>query len=70
MLFLRSDRMLKTIHQSRADNSTEKVLRNLLAPDLLIIDDLGLRRLNSQQSSDFYDVRRARFSAHSGLLQA
>jgi DNA replication protein DnaC len=56
VLFLRSDRMLKTIHQSRADNSTEKLLRSLLAPDLLIIDDFGLRRLNSQQSSDFYEV--------------
>jgi DNA replication protein DnaC len=44
------------IHQSRADNSTEKVIRSLLAPDLLIIDDFGLRRLNAQQSSDFYEI--------------
>ena len=56
VLFLRSDRMLKQIHQSRADNSTEKVIRSFLAPDLLIIDDFGLRRLNAQQSSDFYEV--------------
>jgi len=54
--FLRSDEMLKLIHQSRADNSTERALRSLLAPDLLIIDDFGLRRLNAQQSSDFYEV--------------
>jgi len=25
-------------------------------PDVLIVDDFGLRRLNPQQSSDFYDV--------------
>lgn len=56
VLFLRSDHLLKTIHQSRADNSTERVLRSFLAPDLLIIDDFGLRRLNPQQSSDFYEV--------------
>lgn len=56
VLFLRSDHLLKTIHQSRADNSTERVLRSLLLPDLLIIDDFGLRRLNAQQSSDFYEV--------------
>ena len=56
MLFLRSDALLKLIHQSRADNSTERVLRSLLAPDLLIVDDFGLRRLNAQQSSDFYEV--------------
>ena len=56
VLFLRSDHLLKMIHQSRADNSTEKVIRSLLAPDLLIIDDFGLRRLNAQQSSDFYEI--------------
>ncbi|MCA1789398.1 MAG: ATP-binding protein [Thioalkalivibrio sp.] len=56
VLFLRSDALLKLIHQSRADNSTERVIRSLLTPDLLIIDDFGLRRLNAQQSSDFYEV--------------
>jgi len=56
VLFLRSDALLKLIHQSRADNSTERVVRSLLAPDLLIIDDFGLRRLNPQQSSDFYEI--------------
>lgn len=55
-LFLRSDHLLRMIHQSRADNSTERVIRSLLAPDLLIIDDFGLRRLDAQQSSDFYEV--------------
>jgi len=44
------------IHQSRADNSTERVLRGLLAPNLLIIDDFGLKRLHAQQSSDFNEV--------------
>lgn len=56
VLFLRSDQMLKLIHQSRADNSTERVIRSLLAPDLLVIDDFGLRRLTTQQSTDFYEV--------------
>jgi DNA replication protein DnaC len=56
VLFLRADKMLKLMHQSRADHSTEKVLRKLLAPDVLILDDFGLRRLDAQQSSDFYEV--------------
>jgi DNA replication protein DnaC len=56
VLFLRSDDLLKRIHQSRADNSTERMLRSLLAPDLLVIDDFGLKRLSAQQSSDFYEV--------------
>lgn len=54
--FLRADHLLQRLHQARADHSTEKVLRGLLAPDVLIIDDFGLRRLDAQQSSDLYEV--------------
>ena len=36
--FLRSDYMLKLLHQSRADHSTEKALRSFLTPDVLVID--------------------------------
>ena len=56
VLFLRADRMFQWLHQSRADHSTEKTLRRLLAPDLLILDDFGLRRLSAEQSSDLYEV--------------
>ena len=54
--FMRADHMLRRINRSRADNSTEKVVRSLLAPDRLIIDDFALRRLDAQQSSDFYEI--------------
>jgi DNA replication protein DnaC len=56
VLFLRADRLFQAMHQSRADYSTEKVLRRLLSPDLLIVDDFGLRRLSAEQSSDLYEV--------------
>jgi len=56
VLFLRAEKALKLLHQSRADNSTEKVMRRLLTPDVLILDDFGLRPLDSQQSSDFYEL--------------
>jgi len=70
VLFLRSDQMLRMLHQSRADNSTERVIRSLLAPDLLIIDDFGLRRLTSQQSSDFYEVIIERHRRSSTIVTA
>jgi len=38
VLFLRADRMFHQLHQARADLSTERVFRRLLAPDLLILD--------------------------------
>ena len=56
VLFLRADQMLRQLNQARADHSNERFLRRLLSPDVLVIDDFGLRRLDSQQSSDFYDV--------------
>ena len=56
VLFLRADRMFQALHQSRADHSTEKVFRRLLAPDLLVLDDFGLRRLTAEQSNDLYEV--------------
>jgi DNA replication protein DnaC len=56
VLFIRADRMLKLLHQARADYSVEKILRSLLAPDLLIVDDFGLRRFDAVQSSDVYEV--------------
>ena len=43
VLFIRADPLLKHLHQCRADNSTEKMVRRLIALDVLIIDDFALR---------------------------
>jgi DNA replication protein DnaC len=43
VLSIRSDTLLKTMHQSRADHSTERVLRSYLTPTLLLIDLWGAR---------------------------
>jgi len=54
VLFRRSDQLLRELGQARADHSFETVFRRYLAPDLLIVDDFGLQRLNQQQSEDLY----------------
>jgi DNA replication protein DnaC len=56
VLFVRADAMLRELNQSRADNSTERILRGYLALDLLIVDDFGLRKLTPTGSSDLYEV--------------
>lgn len=56
VLFIRADKLLKEMLQSRADNSTERALRRFLIPDLLVVDDFGLRKLDSTASSDIYEV--------------
>jgi len=54
--FIKVAKLLQALLQSRADNSFERELRSWLAPDVLILDDFGLRKLTAQQSSDFYDI--------------
>ena len=49
--------MFLELKQSRADYSHEKALRRFLAPDLLILDDFALRRLDTTQSNDIYESR-------------
>jgi len=54
--FVHTDDYLRDMAQARVDRSEEKTFRSFLAPDLLIIDDLGLHRLTGQQSTDLYEL--------------
>ena len=56
VLFSRADVLLKEFAQARVDHTFEKTFRRFLAPDLLIVDDFGLRRLTAQQSQDLYEL--------------
>ena len=38
------------------DNSLDRTFRAFLAPDLLILDDLGLHEITAQQSDDLYEL--------------
>ena len=54
--FVTADQYFRELAQARVDHSTEKTFRAFLAPDLLILDDLGLHRLSAQQSIDLYEL--------------
>jgi DNA replication protein DnaC len=56
VLFSRADVLLKELAQARVDHTFEKTFRRFLAPDLLIVDDFGLRRLSAQHSQDLYEL--------------
>lgn len=64
--FTRANKLFVTLAQARVDHTLEKTFRSLLAPDLLVVDDLGLQRMTAQQSTDLYELiisrhRRASF---------
>lgn len=56
VLMIRADLLLRELLQSRADHTTSKTMRRFISPDLLIVDDFGLRRLDAIQSSDLYEL--------------
>jgi len=56
VLFVKSVKMLRSLHAARADYSWEKRIKRFLRPDLLIIDDFGLTALTPTQAEDFYEI--------------
>jgi len=54
--------------QARIDRSVGKAFCSFLAPDLLILDDRGLRRLDHQQSIDLYELVIARHRTASFVI--
>ena len=68
VLFVRADKMLKTLRQSRLDNSHEAELRRLLAVDLLIVDDFGLDAMDAVESRDAYEIFTERHRAGSMIV--
>jgi DNA replication protein DnaC len=67
-LFVNTHKMLSHLNAGRADNSLEKRLALYLRPDLLILDDFGLRALVAPGPEDLYDVINERYEKGSILL--
>jgi len=68
VLFSRADKLLKALARSRADNSFDRELRRFISPDLLVVDDFGLKKLSSQATSDFYDLLIERHTRSSTIM--
>jgi DNA replication protein DnaC len=56
VLFIRADEMLRTLRQSRLDNSRDAEMVALTTVDLLIIDDFALGPMDKQESKDVYQL--------------
>jgi DNA replication protein DnaC len=63
--FMRADALLRTLKQSRMDNSRDALMTALSTIDLLIIDDFALEPMTRDESHDVYQLfveRNARVS--------
>ena len=68
VLFTDTHRMLRHINGGRADGTLEKRLQSYLRPDLLVLDDFGLKPLQPPAPEDLYDIINGRYEQGSILL--
>ncbi|EMS69237.1 DNA replication protein [Ruminiclostridium cellobioparum subsp. termitidis CT1112] len=68
VLFLTLTDMLEDLYMSRADNSFSQKLKKYTQCNLLIIDELGLKKLNQNSVDDFYEVIAKRYEQRSTVI--
>jgi DNA replication protein DnaC len=67
-LYTAAHEMLTQLRAARADESYERRLLRFTTPDLLIIDDLGLRPLTRDEPIDLYEIIRRRYERASTVI--
>ena len=68
VLFINAYKMLQHLRGGRADDSLERRFKSYLRPDLLILDDFGLKPLQAPAPGDLYDIINERYERGSILL--
>jgi len=68
VLYTSAQRLFTQLRGSRADQSYEKRLLRFTGPDVLVIDDLGLRPLEREEPLDLYEIIRARYEVGSMII--
>jgi DNA replication protein DnaC len=67
-LFINTYKMLRQIKGGRADGTLERRFQAFLKPDLLMLDDFGLKPLVPPGPADLYDIINERYERGSILL--
>jgi DNA replication protein DnaC len=68
VLFLRTSQMLSHLNGGRADATYERRLLTYLRPEVLILDDFGLKPMRPPGSEDLYEVIDGRYGKGSIVL--
>ena len=69
-LYVTASRMFAELRAARADRSYDRKVERLCTPDLLVLDDLGLRPLRDQEPEDLYEIIRQRYEHGSMLISS
>jgi len=68
VLFTKVSEMLQALHFSKADNSYYQKLDYYLRPDLLILDELGFKKIPGYSADDFFEVISKRYEKGSVII--
>lgn len=64
--FAKTSRILAELAGGHADRTWEKRIRELVRPDVLILDDFAMRQMNATQADDLYELVSERQIRHVG----
>lgn len=67
VLFTAASAMFAQLRAGRGDGSYDRRMLRYTSPELLIVDDLGLRPLRGEEPEDLFDLIRARYE-HGSLI--
>jgi DNA replication protein DnaC len=65
VFYTSAHRMLSALRAGRADQTYDKKMLRVTSPDVLVIDDLGLRPLELDEPIDLYEIIRQRYEVGS-----
>jgi len=68
VLFTSVGEMLHSLNASKADNSYFQKINLYLTPDLLILDELGFKKLPSYSADDFFEIISKRYEKGSLII--
>ena len=68
VLFTQVSEMLAALYFSKADNSFYQKLNYYLTPDLLILDELGFKKIPAYSADDFFEVISKRYEKGSVII--
>ncbi len=66
--YVAAQELLKQLRAARADGTLDRRMLRFTTPDLLIVDDLGLRPLSGEEPVDLYEIIRQRYEHGSTMI--
>jgi len=68
VLFTSVSEILQTLHGAKADNSYYQKVNHYLNPNLLILDELGFKKIPNYSSDDFFEIISKRYEKGSVII--